>query len=226
MFINKISKEQKRKVIKEKLNDAFIEKLKPSKEELDRLNSRMDTNHGIRNDLLKFSFTSVIASLGAALALDNITAPLSFLFLFPFVIMIPFQARIAYYRLEEAHIRTYISKLYEEYDMYTKICRYGYYEDVGMGRFYYICIAWLVNHELVCLSVLTCIIFWVKFFSTKDVIPVELTWLARILPVVLLAAVWAISHSTYSYLEMSYRYAKELKEIQNRWNKKQNNKQK
>ena len=104
--------------------------------------------------------------------------------------------------------------------MYTKVCRNGYYEDVGMGKFSYNCIAWLVNHELVCLSVLTCIIFWLKFFSIKEVISIKLIWLARVLPVILLAVVWVLSHSTYSYLEMSYRYAKELKEIQNEWNEK------
>ena len=98
----------KRKVLKEKLYPEFIKEHKPSKEELDRLNSRMDQNHEIRNDLLKFSFTSVIASLGGALAIESITVPLTFLFLFPFVIMIPFQARISYYRMEEAHIKTYI----------------------------------------------------------------------------------------------------------------------
>ena len=43
--------------------------------------------------------------------------------------------------------------------------------------------------------------------------PLLFSWL-RI--VGLLAAVWVISHSTYDYLDMSYRYAKELKDIQNR----------
>lgn len=207
----------KERVIRKKLNESFIEELRPDKEELSQINARLDLNHSIRNDLLKFSFTTVIASLGAALALENISAPLSFLFLFPFVVMIPFQARISYYRLEEAHLYTYISKFCQENDRYHKICTEGYYENVGIGDFSYKVIAWLINHELVCLSILTCVIFWLKFFSSKEAVSCVLIIIADILPVILLSIIWSISHSTYSFFEMRYRYSKKLNDMQDEW---------
>lgn len=216
MCIKAVSKDNKRKKRNENLNQEFVKEFKPTEKELDRLNSRMDKNHEIRNELLRFSFTSVIATLGAALAIKDISVPLLFLFLFPFVIMIPFQARISYYRMEEAHIQTYIAKLCREHDMYQKMCTDGYYEGIGIRKLSYAIIAWLINHELVLLSAFTCIIFWFKFFS-NEIQTDRLIWLGRLLPVVLLAVVWMISHSTYSFLNMCYRYSIELEKIQTKW---------
>lgn len=195
------------------VESLFLRDSKPDKEEIKRLYERMNKNHEIRNQLIMFSFTSVIASLGAALAIDDINALFTFLFLFPLVILIPFQARISYYRLEEAHIITYIRTLSPENEKYSTLCRRGFKEDAGIGMCQYRIIAWLVNHELVCLSVLSAIVFWFKFFSSVKEITRWTLVLGLVPPVILLYVLFQIANSTYNYGNMTTSYEKKLQEI-------------
>ena len=146
----------------------FIEKYAPGVEETKRLNEMIKLNHDIRNQMIRFSYTTVFAVLAAALAIKDVSTPLTFLFLMPFSIMIPFQARISYYRLDDAHVRTYLSKFASHHEKYRSFCRKGFYEDLGINRVVFKAISWLVNHELVVLSLSTIVIFYMKYFLTLN----------------------------------------------------------
>ncbi len=180
----------------------FIEKYAPETEEIKRLNEMIKLNHDIRNQMIRFSYTTVFAVLAAALAIKDVSTPLTFLFLMPFAIMIPFQARISYYRLDEAHIRTYLTQFASQDEKYRLFCRKGYYEDLGINEVVYKTIAWLVNHELVVLSISTTMIFYLKYFLTLTNWTGKSVALGICAPLPLLLIVWVLSSATYSYIDM------------------------
>ena len=66
-----------------------------------------------RTSLLTFSFTTVLAILG--IALSNNSADVSpLVYLVPYFLIIPFQGRIAYYRLIHARISAYLEMVVPE----------------------------------------------------------------------------------------------------------------
>gem|GEM_PF-1320461 len=185
-----------------------------TKDEFDRLIARIETNHKIRNDILTFSFTVVIAALGIGFKIESVDLLTSFLFLLPFFIIIPFQSRLTYYRMEEAHVRAYFFVYRPEWQTYSIRCRgkYGVGEDKGFGkkaygRNTYGAIAWLMNHEMVILAFATAGAFYLRYspFVTCDWI----TWLPLVIPVFLTAIVWWFAAATCDYAKVFYHYAEE-----------------
>mgnify|MGYP000531388920 FL=1 len=81
--------------------------------EYNKLIQRLDFYDSTRNNLLTFSFTSVLTVLGVALAM-NLDEISSWICLIPFLLIIPFSARIAYYRLATAHINSFLKNFCKE----------------------------------------------------------------------------------------------------------------
>ena len=171
--------------------------------EYDKLIKRLEFFDATRNNLLTFSFTSVLAILGVALTLklDSISV---WLCLAPFCLIIPFSARIAYYRLASAHISSFLrqfSKNDMQFEIGTKIVTENCCK-------LYPQISWLVNHEMVLLGVATGFIFALKYiFITKTHSYYNYFWL--IVPVILTAIVYFISNSTYRYEKLVDHFVRE-----------------
>lgn len=116
-----------------------------SEREYMEISRRMDCIFNIRNNLLTFSFTAVLAILGVAYTgnTDNVPA----VFLLPYFLIIPFTARIVYYRNEEARL----SVLLEKYQGRKILTKYNAKVKEDIGKVYPI-IAVLVNYEMFALS--------------------------------------------------------------------------
>lgn len=171
--------------------------------EYEKLIKRLEFFDTMRNNLLTFSFTAVLAILGVALAMDmdSISA---WLCLIPFCLIVPFSARIAYYRLASAHINSFLRQFSAE-EMQFEIGTSVVTENCC--KFYHQ-IAWLINHEMVLLGVATSCIFYLKYISVLK------TWsyynyVGLIVPVILTAIVYLISDSTYSYKKLMEHFERE-----------------
>ena len=75
--------------------------------EFDKLIQRLAFFDSTRNSLLTFSFTAVLAVIGITIAEDADSFN-PWICLIPFLLIIPFAARIAYYRLASAHINEFL----------------------------------------------------------------------------------------------------------------------
>lgn len=164
--------------------------------EYEKLIRRLEFFDTMRNNLLTFSFTSVLTVLGVALALD-MTSVGACLCLIPFFLIIPFAARIAYYRLASAHINSFL-RMFAKDSMQFEIGTSTVTEDNCM---FYKNIAWLINHEMFLLSIATSVTFYLKFAVSLD------NWthwyiIELIIPILSSAIVYLLSHSTYSYKKL------------------------
>lgn len=171
--------------------------------EYDKLIRRLEFFDTTRNNLLTFSFTAVLTILGVALTLklDSIS---TWLCLVPFCLIIPFSARIAYYRLASAHIGAFLSQ-FSAQEMQFEI---GAKTVTENGCKFYTLIAWLVNHEMVLLGVATSFVFAVKYIPNIKTNSYY-TYFGLIVPVILTAIVYLISSSTYSYRKLMDHFGRE-----------------
>ncbi len=168
-------------------------KVTVTEEEYNKLVNTLSSETAIKNTLLTFSFTAVLAILGVALGTDT-TKIHPLVFLVPFFLIIPFTARISYYRLASAHKNAFL-KVFASERMLFAIGTETVPEKFGIA---YRPIAWLVNHEMVLLAGATTAIFWITYY------PRITEWgyfeiLLWILPLLLDCFVYWISDSTYSY---------------------------
>ena len=171
--------------------------------EYDKLIRRLEFFDTTRNNLLTFSFTAVLAILGVALTLklDSIS---SWFCLVPFCLIIPFSARIAYYRLSCAHINSFLRQFSAE-KMQFEIGTRTVPENLCK---FYKPIAWLVNHEMVLLGIATSCIFYLKYMPNIGSCS-YLECVSLIVPVILTAIVYLISSSTYSYRKLMDQFERE-----------------
>lgn len=170
-----------------------MKKIRVTEREYDLLTKRLEFFDTTRNNILTFSFTAVITIIGIALSmnLDTITV---WICLVPFCLIIPFTARISYYRLASAHISSFLRK-FAESDMRFTIGS----DTVKEGRDkYYTGIAWLVNHEMVILSVATSCVFYIKYIYLVERWS-RMEYLSLSVPIVLSLIVYIISDGTYNY---------------------------
>ena len=171
--------------------------------EYDKLIKRLEFFDTMRNKLLTFSFTAVLTILGAALTI-NMNSISVWLCLIPFCLIIPFSARIAYYRLASAHINSFL-KQFSTKGMQFEIGASVVTEDCC--KFYHQ-IAWLINHEMVLLGVATGCIFYLKCISSIK------SWqyynyVGLFVPVILILIVYFISDSTYNYKKLMDHFERE-----------------
>ncbi len=167
-----------------------------SDKEYDKLIKQLEFFDTTRNNLLTFSFTAVLAILGVALTID-MNSISAWLCLIPFFLIIPFAARITYYRLASAHINSFLRKFAKE-DMQFEIGTRVVTED---GCKLYPQIAWLINHEMVLLSAATSCIFYLKYVTSIENWT-YLNLIGLVVPAFLSTLVYLISHSTHSYRKL------------------------
>ena len=177
--------------------------------EFDRLNARLETNHKIRNDILTFTFSIVITALGVGLAFKSDDPVIAYLFLLPFFIIVPFQARLTYYRMEDAHIRAYFAIYRPEWDTFyvnarNEIVQVG--ESIGLGKLSYRAIAWLMNHEMVVLSWALAGIFYFRYCPTIQEWDAGV-WVSLAAPVVLIFLVWWFASAAGKFRKVFRNYA-------------------
>lgn len=177
-----------------------MSKLIVSEQEYDKLTKQLEFYDTMRNQLLSFSFTAVLTIMGAALAIsaENINV---WIYLTPYLLVIPFPARISYYRLASIHITSFLKKFAAErmlFEKGTEIVKEGQCK-------YYKSIAWLVNHEMVMLAATVSIIFYIEYFTFTSHTSQQTNhnyscsnFLAVFIPLVLFLLVYLISNATYN----------------------------
>lgn len=154
-----------------------------------------------RNTLLTFAFTSVLAVVGIAIGTEKEKFN-PWLCLLPFFLIIPFTARISYYRLSSAHINSFLEVFAED-----KMCFMKGTKDVPerYGRVYKVT-AFLVNHEMLCLSIAVFVAFGITMWESEEKWKIYEFLLTLIVPLVLCFIVFLISFSTYNYKKMLEYY--------------------
>lgn len=187
-----------------------MESIQITDKEYDKLIKRIEFYDTTRNQLLTFSFTSVLTVLGVSLAIEmNLFSV--WICLIPFFLIIPFTARIAYYRLASAHINSFLRKFNSvnmQFELGTE------FVNEGKCRHYKI-IAWLVNHEMVLLGLATSCIFYLKYIFLID------KWnfwnyISGIVPLILMLVVYIIADSTFAYKKIVNSFSKEWEQYLSR----------
>ena len=171
--------------------------------EYDKLIKRIEFFDAMRNNLLTFSFTSVLTVLGVALAIDmdSISA---WICLMPFLLILPFTARISYYRLASAHINSFLRKFGQK-DMQFELGA----NVVNDGKCTcYDLIAWLVNHEMVLLSIATSGIFYFKYIILIKEWKLG-NYISLLIPLILICFDFIIANSTYNFKKLLDRFSAE-----------------
>lgn len=177
-------------------------------EEYSTLAGLLDFFDTTRNTLLTFAFTTVLALIGAVIALDTPFSP--YLCLFPYLLIIPFTARITYYRLASAHINSFLRTFASDKTVFkrgTTVVREKH-------NWVYHPIAWLVNHEMFILAIAVGIVYAYQFCATTSI---ETFWdiIKLSLPVPFISAVYMITHSTNSYPKLYRHYQPQWEQYKN-----------
>ena len=175
-----------------------------SPQECENLMKRLVFIDDIRNKLLTFSFTAVWAILAIFISMHSVS---TWGCLIAYFLIIPFSARIAYYRMASAYISSFLKK-FNQADMKFAYAAPYVPEDVGCK--FYGMISWLVNHEMFFLGVAVNVIFYWKFFSQNGTIRFSETntVLAIIVPNSLLLVTFLILDATFNYKAIMDRYTK------------------
>lgn len=167
-----------------------------SDREYSKLIKRLEAINSTRNSLLTFSFTAVLTVLGIAIA-DDVDSISAWLCLIPFLLIIPFTARISYYRLASAHINSFLKKFAKE-DMAFEIGS-GTVTENKCKHYKYI--SWLINHEMVLLGLASGCVFYFKYIRSVS------NWrfwnfVSLVFPLLLIFAVFLLADSTYNYKKL------------------------
>ncbi len=145
-----------------------------------------------RNNLLTFAFTTVLALLGIIIASENPINPL--VCLVPYFLIIPFTARISYYRIASAHINTFLKSFVPEKTVFANGASIV---PEKHGKVYPL-IAWLINHEMVVLAIATGLIYCYEYYNYDNF---STLWsiIKFLAPIPFIIVIFLISNSTYSY---------------------------
>lgn len=177
-------------------------KMKASKRitdlEYEKLVKRLEFNDTMRNNLLTFSFTAVLTILGVALQI-NLDLISVWVCLLPFLLIIPFTARISYYRLSSAHIGAFL-RIYARDRLLFETGANEVGEHIGVGKMFD-SIAFLVNHEMVLLAAASSLVFYIKYIPCMNT---SRWWdyIGLLIPIALIVLVFVINHSTNDYRKM------------------------
>lgn len=173
--------------------------------EYDKLIKRIEFFDATRNKLLTFSFTAVLTIMGVALTvkMNRISV---WICLIPFFLIIPFTARITYYRLASAHISSFL-RMFAKENMQFEIGAQVVTENIFL---LYPQIAWLVNHEMVLLGVATGCIFYIKYITCTRTFT-YFNFVVLSVPVFLCTLVYLISHTTHSYQKLLKKFTEKWK---------------
>lgn len=174
-------------------------------EEYNKLIKRLEFCDTTRNSLLTFSFTAVLAALGVALnvEMDEVS---SWLCLLPYFLIIPFSARISYYRLSSAHINSFLrvfAKDQMKFELGTSVAPENIFKR-------YIIISWLVNHEMVLLGAASSCLFGYKYRTSISSWSFENTC-CLIFAGILVLFVYFITDSTNNYKKLIFSFSNKWK---------------
>lgn len=163
-----------------------------TEEEYSTLVNRLQFNDTTRNNLLTFSFTAVLTFLGVILSITPPVTP--FICLLPYFLIIPFSARITYYRVSSAHIDSFLRCFSPE----NSVFRWGSTEVREKHNRAYGLIAWLVNHEMVMLSLVVGVAYGYQYCITCGIeSAVDVLCALAALP--LIGIVYVITDSANNY---------------------------
>lgn len=168
-----------------------------------------ERNVSTRTSLLTFSFTTVLAILGIALAENESINPMTYLI--PYCLIIPSQARISYYRLIHARIAAYM-EIASPRDVKFDVV--GENVPEKQTKFFTV-IAILVNYEMFILSCTIAFIFYSKFPFPKLNRFTNIDCLMVLLPIILSALVFVIITYAYDYGKWKKRYRTEWEKFLN-----------
>lgn len=195
--------------------------LKLDDKEYERLHNTLEYNLNTRISLLTFAFTTVLAVLGVAIGTENKDISV-YMYLIPYCLIIPFSARIVYYRLVHAHISAFLMVYSPEKMLFRLGSSTNSEKNIvseKQTKFFNV-IAFLNNYEMSILSLTCAVIFYFKFFSEKTEIEnIELTtieWIMCIVPIVLTILVIVITAYGYDYSKHLYRYKEKWEEFYNK----------
>ncbi len=184
--------------------------------EYERLHNKLEYNLGTRNSLLTFSFTTVLTILGLAIAteIERISV---LLYLIPFCILIPFTARIVYYRLIHAHINAFLM-VYAPDKMQFQVNSAIVPEEQSKV---YLIIAFLNNFETSILATACSIIFYIKYIPKIDTIKFA-DCLLILVPVLLTGIIIGITTYGFNYKKHLEKYKTMWRALLNNQNNKEN----
>ncbi len=167
----------------------------------------LERNVSMRTNLLTFSFTTVLAILGIAIS-NNSENVNPLVYLVPYILIIPFEGRIAYYRLIHARISAYLEMVVPED---TTLDTIGVHVPEKQTKFFDV-IAALNNYEMFLLSLATAIVFYLKYpFPSLNAYS-RIDWLMFVVPFILSGFVFLITAYAFDYGKWKERYRDE-------WNK-------
>lgn len=198
-YIEETLKKLKHKEVKQM--PLIIEKL--SVKEYDKLIERLSFFDTMRNNLLSFSFTAVLTALGAMLVIKNNFVS-TILCLVPFFLIIPFAARISYYRLASAHINAFL-KVYAPKKMRFEI---GCADVPERMCKHYSLIAWLVNHEMLILGLACWLAFGLRYMQS---VKIWYWWnyMVLLVPVIPVIIIFLLTNATYDYALLTEKFQRE-----------------
>lgn len=169
-------------------------------EEYNFLIGRLNIFNTTKNSILTFSFTAVLTLLGVIVASDNPISPV--LCLIPYLLIVPFSARISYYRIASAHIITFLKTFAPEKTVFANGTNYVPEKNTKL----FPAIAWLINHEMVILAIAVGVVYFYQYlnhlvyFSYMDIPLLSM-------PIPFIAIVFFISDSTYNYKKLCDSYS-------------------
>lgn len=172
--------------------------------EYNSLQKELERNVASRTTLLTFSFTTVLAILGIALS-SKLVNVYPVIYLVPYFLIIPFEGRIAYYRLIHARISAYLEMVTPE-DRSLDITGVGVPEK---QTWFFNIIAVLNNYEMLLLSFATAIVFYVRYPYPSCAKLSLIEWVLLCAPVIFSTFVGIISAYTFNYEKWKARYRAE-----------------
>ena len=181
-----------------------------SDREYDSLQRELERNVAARTTLLTFSFTTVLAILGVAISsrLENVYPVI---YLVPYFLIVPFEGRIAYYRLIHARVSAYLEMVTPK-DRSLSIA--GVKVPEGQTWFFHV-IAVLNNYEMFFLSIATAIVFYVKYPYPTCAGFAPLDWALLSAPIIFTTFVGITIVYTFNYEKWKARYRAEWEKHRN-----------
>lgn len=164
---------------------------------------RMKCDTEMRNTLLTFTFTAVIAILGFGFATEKEVNQI--VYLLPFFIIVPFTGRVSYYRKWSAHMAAYLDVFAPKLRTYTDYGKKVKIENNCIDKL----LAWFVNYELFILACASTILFEVKYPKKIDSFEI-FDWAYCLLPILFSCIVLVLIKSVRNYEGMKEKYKEEF----------------
>lgn len=162
--------------------------------------SRLNMFNTTKNNILTFSYTAVLALVGVIIASDTPVSPI--ICLIPYFLIIPFSARVSYYRLASAHINTFLKSFAPEKMVFAN----GTETVPERNTKAYPIIAWLINHEMLVLAIAVGAVYWYQCCSCYRIDSLK-EILLILVPAPFIVVVLFISNSTHSYKKLCEGYS-------------------